>query len=184
MVKMIVVDLDGTILNENRKITDLTKQYLKELKENGYIIVIATGRIYASALKVTDGAEFSNYAITDNGACLYDMKTKEALVTDFIDPKLAFHLFDYYNENCKYISICDKNNIYKYTYEDLEGDDTGKKIKDKNDILSHCKEISHAVISMKDHVSLMEVYNNLIKKYKDLEVIIMQDSFSDEKWNL
>lgn len=65
MVKMIVTDLDGTLLNENEKVSNTSKQYLKRLKDMGCIIIIATGRIYASALKTTDGAEFANYLITD-----------------------------------------------------------------------------------------------------------------------
>jgi len=76
---MIVVDLDGTVLNENKKISDNTKNYLKKLKDKGYIIVIATGRIYASALNVTDYANFSNYIISDTGACIYNRLNSKAI---------------------------------------------------------------------------------------------------------
>ena len=43
---MIVLDLDGTLLNRERKVSLKSRNYLKKLKEMGYIIVIATGRIY------------------------------------------------------------------------------------------------------------------------------------------
>lgn len=44
MYKMIVTDLDGTLLNNNKRVSDISKKYLKELKDNGYIICINTGR--------------------------------------------------------------------------------------------------------------------------------------------
>lgn len=53
MVKMIVVDLDGTILTDSGKVSKNTKEYLRRLKQNDYILTIATGRIFASALEVT-----------------------------------------------------------------------------------------------------------------------------------
>lgn len=37
----------------------------KKLKQNGNIIVIATGRILKSALIATDEGEFANYIVTD-----------------------------------------------------------------------------------------------------------------------
>ena len=43
--KMIVVDLDGTLLNINSGCSKDAKKYLKKLKDLGYIIVIATGRV-------------------------------------------------------------------------------------------------------------------------------------------
>lgn len=72
MIKMIIFDLDGTLLNDKRRISDKTKEYLSILKSKGYIITIATGRIYASALNATDGAEFANYVISDTGSCAYN----------------------------------------------------------------------------------------------------------------
>ena len=50
--KMIVVDLDGTLLNIDKKISDKTKNYLTNLKKKGYLIVIATGRIFDSAMGI------------------------------------------------------------------------------------------------------------------------------------
>ena len=48
--KLIVMDLDGTLLNEEGIVTQKTKKYLGKLKKEGYVIAIATGRILKSAL--------------------------------------------------------------------------------------------------------------------------------------
>lgn len=46
--KLIVMDLDGTLLNEEGIVTQKTKKYLGKLKKEGYVIAIATGRILKS----------------------------------------------------------------------------------------------------------------------------------------
>ena len=49
---MIVVDLDGTLLNINQGCSKKTIKYLSKLKMMGYIIVIATGRMLRDAVSV------------------------------------------------------------------------------------------------------------------------------------
>ena len=58
--RIIAMDLDGTLLNEKSLVSDESINYLKNIKENGDIIVIATGRILNSALFATKGAEFAS----------------------------------------------------------------------------------------------------------------------------
>lgn len=181
MIKMIVTDLDGTLLNENSKVSYETREYLKKLKNMGYIIVIATGRIYASALKATDGAEFANYLITDTGSCIYDMSNSKPIYKNNIDKKIVEKLLDYYNDNFRYIFICDKNYIYKYS-DDIENSNIVKTTKDKNVILNSVTSISHISISMKNNDEVMKLYHKLLDDIKELDFDIMQDSFSDRKW--
>ena len=64
MKKLIVVDLDGTLLNSSGVCSRLSSDYLKKLKNDGHIIVIATGRRLCSALDVTNNAYFANYIMT------------------------------------------------------------------------------------------------------------------------
>lgn len=119
LIKMIVVDLDGTLLNDNRKISDKTKEYLNILKSKGYIITIATGRIYASALEVTDGATFANYIISDTGSCAYNTLNDDQIFKHTISCELAKKIFNCYDDNFEYIDICDKYKYYKY-YDKME----------------------------------------------------------------
>ena len=45
---LICLDLDGTLLNDNKEISDYTKQVLTTLKQ-GHRIMIATGRPYRAS---------------------------------------------------------------------------------------------------------------------------------------
>lgn len=46
---LIVLDLDGTLLTDNKTISPRTKQTLLKLKENGHEVMIATGRPFRSS---------------------------------------------------------------------------------------------------------------------------------------
>ena len=45
-IKMIVCDLDGTLFNHKKEISSATITYLIKLQENGYTLVLATGRFF------------------------------------------------------------------------------------------------------------------------------------------
>lgn len=181
MMKMIVTDLDGTLLNKMRKPTEETKQYLKSLKEQGYIIVIATGRIYVSALTATDGAIFANYIIADTGACTYQV-TGEPIFQNLIGKETVEKLFEYYNEEFRFMDVCDKNMIYKYSKTEVENSDFVKTVINPNDILKEGLEISHVSIVMNTNEAVLNLYEKLIMEFPELEILIMQDSFKDNKW--
>ena len=148
MIKMIVTDLDGTLLNNNRKVSNKSKEYLKYLKDNGYIIVIATGRIYALAMDVTDGASFANYIIADSGACIYDISGNK-IFKNVIDKELIKNIFKYYNDNCDSIDICCKDKIYEYSNK-INLNNKIEVTKDINYILSNSDEVYHMSIYLKD----------------------------------
>lgn len=44
MYKLAVLDIDGTLINGNRKLTRYTKNIIKKLKEQNYYVTICTGR--------------------------------------------------------------------------------------------------------------------------------------------
>ncbi len=178
---MIVMDLDGTILKKDGKVSETTKTYLKKLKNKGYVIVIATGRIYASSLYATDGAEFANYIITDTGTCCYDLSTSKEIFINTIDKSIAAKIFKYYNNNCCYIKVCDKNIIYKYS-DEIDEYFCIRTTKDFNYILNNCEFISHISIGMKNNYEVNNVYKILKEDIEELEIVILQDSFSNRKW--
>lgn len=73
--KMIVSDLDGTLLNSENKISSENKKVLKNLIKNGKKFVIATGRHHIDAQFFAKELESDFYLITNNGAkILYKSK--------------------------------------------------------------------------------------------------------------
>ncbi len=67
-IKMIGLDLDGTSLDEYGDFTLRLRKALKEAKNRGIHIVIATGRSFFSLPSVLDEMHEIEYVITSNGA--------------------------------------------------------------------------------------------------------------------
>ena len=146
--KMIVMDLDGTLLNDNSEVSENTKNYLNKLKQDGYIIVLATGRILKSALIATDEAEFANYIVTDAGAAVYKKSNEnndwEKVYEDLISRKTSEDILsEYDDEKFRYINICSKNYIYMYATKYFPIKKVVKNYTDKNELLKNVEETIH-----------------------------------------
>lgn len=87
--KLIVSDLDGTLLDSNRKISQRTKALIKRFTEKGGVFTFATGRMEASVEKYLDYLEVLNPVIIYNGAKIVDIKNNIILYEDLLDVELA-----------------------------------------------------------------------------------------------
>lgn len=176
--KMIVVDLDGTLLNIKGKCSKKTKSYLRKLKDLGYIIVIATGRVLRSAFDVTDGAEFANYIIASSGALIYDMQYRKVIYKNSLSKLDNIGIDKIDIDSIDFVNVCDL-----FYHNRVMGNRclTSRYERYVNDINKIDNEIFHITVKFKNN-DLTYKYYQILKKNKNLEVIVMQDSFTDRKW--
>ncbi|MGT2845658.1 Cof-type HAD-IIB family hydrolase [Streptococcus massiliensis] len=66
--KMIALDLDGTLLNNESKLSEKTKKVLKKVMEKGHHVIITTGRPYWMAHEFYKELELHEPMINFNGA--------------------------------------------------------------------------------------------------------------------
>lgn len=66
-IKMVVMDLDGTLLNEEKIISDLAKRQIENCVKAGLKVVFATGRPYAFAKALAEGVDPEIDVISFNG---------------------------------------------------------------------------------------------------------------------
>ena len=71
-IKMIGLDLDGTLLNSKKEVTDHTKSVLEEAIAQGIIVLVATGRPLTGIPGQVRAIQGMQYALTTNGARIYD----------------------------------------------------------------------------------------------------------------
>ena len=71
MIKLIATDMDGTLLNNNHEVSEGFFDILSELKENGIILSIATGRSYVDALSKVKEYKDDLMFICENGSVIY-----------------------------------------------------------------------------------------------------------------
>lgn len=73
-IRMIGLDLDGTVFNNQKEITDHTRQVLAKAIRQGVIVLPATGRPEAGLPEQFLSIPGVRYALTSNGARILDLK--------------------------------------------------------------------------------------------------------------
>ena len=73
-IKIIALDLDGTLLDSEKRLSEENRYALERAAAKGIEIVPTTGRIFAIIPEVVRQLPFIHYDITVNGAEVYDVK--------------------------------------------------------------------------------------------------------------
>ncbi len=120
-IKMIVMDLDGTLLKDDKTIDDVTREYLIRAQKQGIVIVIATGRDKGAIDFVYEPLQLehfgNNYVAGVNGQIIYSFKKKEYKVDDVLsgdDAKVVMQLAK--EMNFEAISCCGYDHYDFSTY--------------------------------------------------------------------
>lgn len=70
-IKVVISDLDGTLLNNEHQISAYTKTVFQKLHLKNYLIIVATGRHHLDALPLVSGLGCPVYLVTSNGARIH-----------------------------------------------------------------------------------------------------------------
>ncbi|GFI49424.1 phosphatase YwpJ [Lachnospiraceae bacterium] len=96
-IKLISLDLDGTLLDSERRIPMKNHEAIQKARKNGCEIIISTGSPYhLMPHDELNGLDIS-YAITANGSAIYEYRTgkciyEDSIKTEIILPILSFLL--------------------------------------------------------------------------------------------
>ena len=94
-MKIIAMDLDGTLLNEKKQLTPRTFRALQAAAERGHLLVPATGRALRAIPEEILSLPFVRYVISINGASVSDERTGERLYCAEIPKDTALALMDF-----------------------------------------------------------------------------------------
>ena len=93
--KLLVIDVDGTLLNDQKQITPHTKAAILKAQQMGVHVVLASGRPTGGILPLAQELELNNYGgyvISYNGAQIIDMPTGKVLFEKRLNPELIPYL--------------------------------------------------------------------------------------------
>lgn len=88
-IKMIGLDLDGTLLTSRKEVTQHTKEALAAAIRKGVIVLAATGRPYSGIPQEIRTFPGIRYALTSNGALIIDTDTGKVLIKHLLPLKSA-----------------------------------------------------------------------------------------------
>lgn len=113
--KMLVLDLDDTLLRDDHSISDRTISALLEAQERGVKVVLASGRPTPAMTQYAILLQqhlYDSYMISFNGAIVHDTKTSEIIFETSLTQQEIHSLYDFSVENKVHIiSYSDKGVI-------------------------------------------------------------------------
>ncbi|AYF53528.1 Cof-type HAD-IIB family hydrolase [Clostridium botulinum] len=127
--KLICLDMDGTLLNNNKKISDRTKKSIKEAHKKGVKIAISTGRIFTSAKYYAHILGISAPIIASNGAYIREKDKNEIIYKSILSKDQCIDIinitkkydFNFYLNTCDTI-ISSKPYPKGYTYLEMSSE--------------------------------------------------------------
>ena len=181
--KIIVMDLDGTLLKQSKEISAENIKFIKEISKNN-LIIIASVRNYKDVLKVIEKANLKQSIykniICSNGQLIYNIQNNELVKKNFISHFIAEKIIDDLEKFNIYWYIIINNKLFckeiKYNCE--------KYIENKRykiSIIRNFKDIpqlenSTAMLNLDNHIK--NIYNKYFtqnpKEFLDVYEIILE----------
>lgn len=129
--KMLVLDLDDTLLRDDYSISTRNKELLFEAQDLGVKVVLASGRPTPAMLQFADQlrlAHYDSYMISFNGAVVTSMKNNATLFETSLTNKEVHSLYDFSVDNKVHIITYSNKGVISETeseYIDVEINLTG-----------------------------------------------------------
>lgn len=98
--QILVLDLDGTLTNSKKEITEPTKQALIDIQEKGKKVVLASGRPTPGILPLAKELhleKYGSYILSFNGAKIIDCRSKELLYNRTIPQEVIQPIYEMLN---------------------------------------------------------------------------------------
>lgn len=96
--KYLILDVDGTLTNSKKEITDATLRALIDIQERGHRIVIASGRPTPGIRWIVEKLrmrEYGGYALCFNGARVMDLKNGDIIYQNVFPRECIAPMYEY-----------------------------------------------------------------------------------------
>lgn len=91
--RLLALDMDGTLLNDEQMITPLTVKWIKKAVDSGVHVCLSTGRAFTSAFPYAEQLGLQTPMITVNGSEIW-RKPYEIYRRSLMDPMLVQQMYD------------------------------------------------------------------------------------------
>lgn len=118
-MELFVTDLDGTLINSKREVTEKSLIILNKLIDDGMNFTVATARTPATAVEILKDLNLKLPVALMNGVLIYDTKTLKYIDTKEMDKEATdkvLNIFEKYNKNPLVYGVKD-NHLWVYHKE-------------------------------------------------------------------
>lgn len=106
MYKLVAIDLDGTLLDSEKRISGENKNILELAMKKGVRVVVCSGRVYSGARMYALEVGAKGPIIACNGAIIRDLRTEELLYSNTMNLQDCHRIVD----------ICRQEDLYFHAY--------------------------------------------------------------------
>ncbi|MFH6961755.1 Cof-type HAD-IIB family hydrolase [Flavobacterium plurextorum] len=181
--KMLVLDMDDTLLTDDHKISDLNKKVLLQAQAKGVYVVLASGRPTSAMTSYAKELELDlndSYIISFNGAIISQAKDDQVLFEQKLTVEQIHDLYDY--------SVKTKTHIITYLDDEIISETDSEYIEVEKEItrMAHRKVANFKdyidrpavkCILLENPVYLKTVENDLIEAMPHLSVSMSKPFF-------
>lgn len=181
--KMLVLDLDDTLLTDDHQISAKNKEMLLKAQEMGVKVVLASGRPtpamiqYAEELNLKN---FDSFLISFNGGMITDLRNRQVVFERSLTKEEIHSLHDFSIENNVHIITYSDKGIVSETeseYIDVELQLTGLPHQKVHSFKEEVSEAAVKCILLEDPAYLKSVEQKLKSERKDLSISISKPFF-------
>lgn len=130
MYKLVALDMDGTLLNTNQKISDRVKKAIADARKNGVKVILSSGRGFKGVEKYVRELHLDELVISLNGAVVTDASGDKVVFSIPMEPEVIrriielqkeYEVFSIYFEAMKmYVEELNEKALYFSNFEGVK----------------------------------------------------------------
>ena len=205
--KAIFLDMDGTLLNSEKEVSDYSIKILKEIKQKGIEIILISGRCNKSIEhivknRINNKDEIIRYIISTDGTMIKDLKENKIIYQSSLNEKLVKELiYKSYNFDTAFYIITE-NDMYKdnrmneyqketdrwYINGEFYNIENNLKTIDFNDFSKKNEKVNRILFFSMNLDKLKEINENILKNdeiqtlfrkdFKDYQLLLISNKYS------
>lgn len=111
-IKLIVTDVDGTLLNDNGEVGSESKKLVKELMKLNVMVSFATGRLHSAVTEIAKELSLNGYIISLDGALIKNYTSDKTIYESYLSTNQVKKAITLSEKNLVNIVLCRASAIY------------------------------------------------------------------------
>ncbi len=111
-IRIVVSDLDGTLLKNDGSVGEETKKLIRELHNYDVLFSFATGRLHSAVTDIAKDLEIKNPIISLDGSVIKDFPTGETIFESFLKKKYVEKAIKFADDYLLNVALCHSDAIY------------------------------------------------------------------------
>ena len=167
--KIIFIDIDGTLVNDEKQVSKRTINTIKKLKEKGIITVLTSGRPYGSIENYSIQCNALPYLIGSNGAITRNIEKDEYIFIKNIEKQKVLEILKIIRKNNLYTTITVSGNIITDTQKYGLIPENRPEIIETDSLENYINKIERPIIKFsivdEDKEKLVNIRKELLDKF-------------------